>query len=282
MAAGKSTGVPGLQAKTRRPTPRDEGFAAVENGSGEGAFVIVCEHASNHVPPEYEGLGLDEAALVSHIAWDPGALEIARKLAHDLDAALVHQRASRLLYDCNRPPESPAAVPQESEIYRIPGNVGLSPEARKERIERFYLPFLGVLSRQIDDAVAGGKEPVIVTVHTFTPVFHGARRQVEIGILCDDDDRLAAAMIEVAGGETGTLRLNEPYGPRDGVTHTLREHALSRGLLNVMIEVRSDLVADRASQVAMGARIGGWIGKALATDRCRHGPGGARRERSIA
>lgn len=233
----------------------------VTNAEGTGAFVIVCEHASNAIPPEYGDLGLDAATLQSHIAWDPGALDVARHLSEVLDAPLVAQRFSRLLYDCNRPPDAPSAIPAASEIYRIPGNEELSARGRRQRADRFYHPFKAALSQTIDDRLLS---PAIVTIHSFTPIYEGVSRQVEIGILHDDDTRLADALLAAAGAGSGlVVRRNEPYGPQDGVTHTLRAHALPRRLLNVMIEIRNDLIATGEGQTAMAERLARWLKEAL-------------------
>lgn len=236
----------------------------VLNPRGVGRAVVVCEHASNFVPPAYGGLGLDAAALAAHIAWDPGALAVAKELARLLDAPLVASRVSRLLYDCNRPPEAPSAVPEESEVYRIPGNAGLSAPERLRRAELFYFPFRAALGEAIEAQAARAGPPAVVTVHSFTPVWRGAARAVEVGILHDDDARLADAMLAAAQEDAGiVVRRNEPYGPEDGVTHTLREHALPRGLANVMIEVRNDLIAGDGAARAMARRLAGWLEAAL-------------------
>jgi predicted N-formylglutamate amidohydrolase len=231
----------------------------VRNAYGKGPFLLVCEHASNFIPPRYAALGLDSAALESHIAWDPGALAVADELTRLLDAPLVAARISRLVYDCNRPPEAPSAMPEESEIYRIPGNAGLTQAERQARADDVYFPFRAALSRAIDGHGAG--DPVIVTIHSFTPVYRGVARAVEIGILHDDDARFADAMIAAAGSDSGgfVVRRNEPYGPEDGVTHTLREHALPHGLPNVMIEIRNDLIRTPEDVGAMGALLAGWL-----------------------
>lgn len=254
----------------------------LRNPHAGGPFLLVCEHASSHIPDSYGGLGLDAAARSSHIAWDPGALAVADEMARLLDAPLVASRVSRLLYDCNRPPEAPSAVPEESEIYRIPGNRGLPEEARRARAELYYFPFRAALAGAVEAhaARAGGRAglPAIVTVHSFTPVYRGVARQVEIGILHDEDARLAEAMLAAAAqAQTGlVVRRNEPYGPRDGVTHTLREHALPRGLANVMIEIRNDLIASGHDARAMAGRLAGWLETALAA--CRRQAGGEAEE----
>jgi predicted N-formylglutamate amidohydrolase len=238
-----------------------ESWVEVRNRQGGGKCLIVCEHASRHIPAEYGNLGLAADALSSHIAWDPGAIEVAAALSALIDAPLVAQGASRLLYDCNRPPHEPSAIPAVSEVFRIPGNEGLSDADKRERAQRFYFPFRAALAAEI---AARPQAPVLVTVHSFTPVYNGVARDVEIGILHDADARLADAVLAAAGDGGGfVVRRNEPYGPQDGVTHTLREHALPRGLLNVMIEIRNDLIDRPESRDAIAARLAAWLNAAL-------------------
>lgn len=239
-----------------------EQIVGLHNRQGRASCIIVCEHASNAIPEEFGDLGLDEAARSSHIAWDPGAMAVAAGLADRIDAPLVHQRVSRLVYDCNRPPHDASAIPARSEVYRIPGNEGLSEAQKADRAERFYEPFRKALS-QLIEAGSNAASPAIVTVHTFTPVYFGEARSVEIGILHDEDSRLADAMLDGAKDDRYVVRRNEPYGPRDGVTHTLREHALPRGLLNVMIEIRNDLVATRSTRETMAEWLAAKVSVAL-------------------
>src|SRR5690606_36818113 len=123
------------------------------------------------------------------------------------------------------PPHESSAIPARSEIYRVPGNEDLSDEEKRQRAERFYFPFHDALAAEIEKRPTA---PVIVTVHSFTPVYHGNRREVEIGILHDSDSHLADAIVAETGAGSGFIvQRNEPYGPQDGVTHTLREHAFS-------------------------------------------------------
>ncbi len=234
------------------------------NPSGKHDILLVCEHASNAIPADLKNLGLSDEILEDHIAWDPGALAVARSMSQDLDATVVAQRISRLVYDCNRAADEPSAIIERSEVHDIPGNIALSDADRVARRRRVYEPFRDTLADCIDQRIAaGGAPPVIVTIHSFTPIYNGIRRELDIGILHDQDDRLANAMLEIAALDDAVVTLrNEPYGPQDGVTHTLVEHALSRGLLNVMIEIRSDLIADPDSQKSMAARMSAWLSAA--------------------
>jgi predicted N-formylglutamate amidohydrolase len=234
------------------------------NTEGNGPFLIVCDHASNRVPVSLGTLGLDEAALQSHAAWDPGAYAIALKLARLLDAPLVHAAYSRLVYDVNRPPDSSQAIRETSEIYDVPGNRGLSRSEREARANAIYYPFHARIAAMIDERTARSQDTVLIDLHSFTPVYHGEQRDVQLGILHDVDSRLADAVLTVAPQFTSLKTgRNTPYGPQDGVTHTLAKHAIPRGLLNVMIEIRNDLIAGDDEQTAIAETLAGMLASAL-------------------
>ncbi len=224
--------------------PDEMPAATVERPDGAAPAVLVCEHASARIPRALGTLGLNDTARSSHIAWDPGALALARRLAAAFDAPLVAGTLSRLVYDCNRAPGSPSAIPQTSEIYDIPGNRGLTDADRTARMLEVYEPFRALLTGAIGRRMAAGERPALVTVHSFTPVYFGKPRDVEIGVLHAKDHRLADAVLDAAGALPFVVRRNEPYGPEDGVAHTLRQHGERNALPNVMLEVRNDLLRD--------------------------------------
>lgn len=235
------------------------------NSQGAGAALILCEHASSHIPARYEGLGLSAEAATSHAAWDPGARSLALLLSVALDAPLVASSVSRLVYDCNRPPEAPAAMPEKSERYEVPGNRGLTDAAREERIASVYRPFCDAVDGVIAARKAVGKEAVLITVHSFTPIYNGQPRAVEIGILHDDDRRMADAMLAQRNLlPHRNIQRNVPYGPEDGVTHSLRLHGQAQGLANVMLEVRNDLLRNPEEERAMAEELLTLITPALA------------------
>ena len=245
-----------------------EGAAVtVENANGASPVLLVCEHASLRLPESLGTLGLSPETLTAHIAWDPGALAIARLLSVRFDATLVFQNFSRLVYDCNRPPESPDAMPAVSEVFDIPGNVNIDAAQRQARIDEIYRPWQRQLNETIAARRATRRDTVLVTIHTFTPIYRGVARQVEIGILHDRDARLADRMLALASRRQDyRIERNQPYGPADGVTHTLVEHGLANGLLNVMIEVRNDLVRDEAGQTAISGLLETLVSESLADE----------------
>lgn len=215
------------------------------NPQGKGPALIICEHASPEIPAAYGDLGLRPEDRYSHAVWDPGAHGLALKLAQALDAPLVAGRVSRLVYDCNRPPEALDAIPAKSELIEVPGNMGLDQAQRDQRCQTVYRPFCEAVQEVIAARKAQGLKTALITVHSFTPTYYGKHRAVEIGVLHDEDSRIADAMLSAATSlPHRRIERNQPYGPADGVTHSLRIHGLAQGLANVMLEVRNDLITN--------------------------------------
>jgi predicted N-formylglutamate amidohydrolase len=221
----------------------------VENAEGAGDAMIMCDHATNEIPPEWRALGLDRAALDSHVAWDPGAYRTARILAERLDAPLVSAAVSRLLIDMNRAPDSSSLIVEVSETTAIPGNRGISPEERRRRIDLFHAPYHRALAATLDSLAERRRRdkappPALLALHSFTPVYHGKSRPWQIGLLFGEDDTLGAPMLAKLATEPDIVAgHNVPYGPADGVLYSLDRHAAERGLPHVMIEIRNDVIA---------------------------------------
>lgn len=234
----------------------------VSASSATPDVLIVCEHASNHIPDALDQLGLSATVTKSHVAWDPGALGVAQELRKAFDSVLVEGAVSRLVYDCNRPPEAESAIPEQSEVFEIPGNRALNPADRQARVSRVYEPF----TKALEDQITAHRDTLelMVTVHSFTPVFHGVTRDVEIGILHGRDTAFAHRMMATAPVDGAfEVRLNEPYAAVDGVAHTLDKHGAANNLPSVMIEIRNDLIATSEQQENLAGYLSAWIKTAL-------------------
>ncbi len=216
--------------------------ATVINADGASDWLIICEHASAHIPQEFERLGLPEAERRAHIAWDPGAAELTRVLSERLNAVAVLANYSRLLIDLNRPVESSASIPEVSEVTTIPGNVDLDEAGRSLRIERIFNPFHDTINNILEDRLAAGRKTRIVTVHSFTPVFKGTRRPWHLGILSDASHPLAEIFREriSARDEQLVAALDEPYQVELGDDMAIPVHGDARGLDALLLEVRND------------------------------------------
>jgi predicted N-formylglutamate amidohydrolase len=224
-----------------------EGHPAIlVNEAGSSPIVLVCEHASNAIPKSLGTLGLSDEDRQRHIAWDIGAEGTARILSKLLDAPLILQRYSRLVYDCNRPPEASSAIPEVSEVFDIPGNKNMSAADRAARNDGIARPFHRFVEEFLDARAAERRLTMPVSIHSFTPVYKGVARSFDVGFLFDRDNWLANFLIKAFPKDHA--RLNEPYGPKDGVMYLMNLHAAPRGLKHVMIEIRNDLIANHAGQ----------------------------------
>jgi predicted N-formylglutamate amidohydrolase len=194
-------------------------------------------------------------------------LPVALKMAGMLDATLVEAGISRLAIDCNRPLDAPDLILEISETTLIPGNAALSAKDRAERIALSWEPFHDAIETLVAEREAAGRETWLVSIHSFTPIYKGVARPWEIGIIHDDDERLAAPLIAaLKATKCFTVGVNQPYSPADRVYFTLERHARSRGLPCAMIEIRNDEISDEAGQAEWAELLGG-IFRQLKPDR---------------
>lgn len=246
----------------RRPSPDWPDPVETVNETGRSDVVLVCEHASNHLPAEYAGLGLGPADLVRHIAWDIGAAALTRAMARRLDAVAFLGTYSRLLVDLNRPFEAPTAMPVLSEATEIPGNRALEPAERERRRARIFAPFherlAGHLRRRLED----GRATVLVTVHSFTPVFLGVPRPWHAGVLFDRSADFAGRVLDLLAAEGLTVAPNQPYTVERETDYAIPVYGTDLGLPAILIEVRNDLVTDEAGVTAWSERLSSAIEKA--------------------
>ncbi len=228
----------------------------VDVREADGPLVIVCEHASSVLPRALGTLGLGAEDLQRHIAWDPGAFDVARLVADRTESALVAQRYSRLAIDCNRDPVLPDAIPERSEYTDIPGNVGLSPDAKKSRIKALWEPFHAALDKVIGARLRAKRLTTLVTIHSFTPVYRGISRPWHAGIISTDERSLADRVLGALRRDpTLVVGDNEPYSAKDNVDYTIRRHGRDRGLPHVMVEIRNDLLRTRAGIESWADRL---------------------------
>ncbi len=231
--------------------------ASVEivQGAPGAKFLVTCDHATNRLPPEYGSLGLDEAQLRRHIGYDIGAYPIALEVGRRLNATVISSRFSRLLIDPNRGEDDPTLIMQLSDGVIIPGNVGVDEAERAKRISAFFTPYHAAIAAEIQSMLKRGVTPILVSIHTFTDIWRGVPRKWHAGILWDKDPRLALPLIRELRARTGLeIGDNEPYSG-DLRNDAMYTHATLRGLANVLIEIRQDLVRDADGQKAWGTLL---------------------------
>ena len=238
----------------------DPNFSPVETVAGplDAGVLIVCDHASNAVPPGYAGLGLGREALARHIAYDIGAADLTRALAARLQAPAVLSAFSRLLIDPNRGADDPTLVMRYSDGAIVPGNARIDAAEIATRRERFWAPYRGTIEATVEAMLATGEPPALVSIHSFTPVWRGAARRWKVGVLWDRDDRIPGPLLAALHAEPDLqahgIGDNEPY---DGALagDTIDAVATARGLANALIEVRQDLIDETVAATAWADRF---------------------------
>lgn len=232
----------------------------VVNGDGSSPYVLTCEHAGRRIPAALGRLGLGEADLGRHIAWDIGIAGVARRLARSLDAPLVLQSYSRLVIDCNRSVDRPDSIVVVSETTEIPGNRDIGDEGRRQRAEEVFWPYHRTIAELLDRRRDHGTPTVLIAMHSFTPVFKEKARPWHLGLLFNRDDRVARRIEALAVEDPSLcLGINEPYAISDLSDYTVPVHGERRGIPHIEFEIRQDLIEHEAGQDEWAGRLTGWL-----------------------
>ena len=241
------------------------------NVAGRSRAILVCDHASPVIPRRLGNLGLSPEDRMRHVAWDIGAAEVARRLSRRLDAPLALPGYSRLVVDCNRPLHEPDAFATQSEDVVVTGNEAIGEWEKAERAEAFFWPYHHALNKLVEDRTAGAAVPVMVSVHSFTPVYHGEPRPWHVGVHYRWDDRGAGHALKFlrAHGDL-TVGDNEPYPLALDEDYTVPVHAERRGLPYVLFEIRQDLIDHEAGAEAWAERLDGLLTALLAEANLQH------------
>ena len=224
-------------------------------GRSDAGLILICDHAVNTLPPAYGTLGLSPGELERHIAYDIGTYAVMRRVAEALGVPAISARFSRLLIDVNRGLDDPTLIMRLSDGAVVAGNRHVDSEERAQRVAIYYEPYHLAIDDLIEKCMAAGVPPVLLSIHSFTEQWKGAKRPWHAAILWDRDYRFSVPLLEAMRAETDLLvGENEPY---DGklAGDCMWQHGTRRGLAHAILEVRQDLIRDEAGQAQWAARI---------------------------
>ena len=231
-------------------TPDEPEAVAVQNPNSASPILFISDHAGRRIPRRLGTLGLGDADLERHIAWDIGIQGVTTPLADKLRATYIYQRYSRLVIDCNRRPGVSQSVVLISDGTGIPGNRNLTDDERQAREDEILRPYHQVIERELERRRTAPRPTVIFAMHSCTPVFGGELpRPWHVGIIAHSDWRIGDPLIDLLSSETGfCVGRNKPYEVSMEMDYTVPVHAEGRRLPYVEIEIRQDLIADDAGQ----------------------------------
>ena len=220
------------------------------NEESKEAMILICDHASNHVPHKYKNLGLKTEQLNQHIGWDIGAAEITRNLSEIFNATAILCGTSRLVIDANRSPDDRGSIPEVSDNIIIPGNQNLEKADCIERKRKYFWAYHNAISNVINNCKKQwnyNKDiPMVFSIHTFTPVMLSkkkTKRPWDAGVQWNRDTRVSEPLIQLLKNHSDNLIIgeNEPYSGKE-FYYSLDFHARDSGLPHCAIEIRQDLV----------------------------------------
>ena len=228
----------------------------VERRSYASPFLFVCEHAGLAVPEKLGDLGVASYEWGQHIAYDIGAVHVARYIAQKLNSTLIFQQYSRLVIDCNRAYGADSLIPEISHGTAIPGNQALEQWQRMARIDEIHAPFHKEIEQELEQRRLQNIPTILVSIHSFTPVLGGSERPWHVGVQYAKNNEFAnIVMILLREDSTICVGDNQPWPVNEMDDYTIPVHGDGRNIPYAMIEVRQDLITTRQTQKSWGERL---------------------------
>lgn len=229
--------------------------------------MILCDHASKHIPPELDDLGLPAAELARHIAWDIGAAGVAEALSEILDAPAVLSPVSRLVVDCNRHLDAADLIPERSDGTMIPGNLNLPAAARALRIERWFRPYHAAVESILAERESRGNASIALSIHSMTDNLAGSPRPWQIAFSSHEGRSLVQPVMDIMRrpNDENDIEVgdNQPYSMDPAIDYSIPFHALRRSLPYLQVEFRQDEVHDPQAQARWAKRLASALAEAL-------------------
>jgi predicted N-formylglutamate amidohydrolase len=222
-------------------------FEVLES-DGRSPYLFTVDHGGRYLPRSLGDLGLDPAQLTRHIAWDIGIAAVSRRVAAHFSAFMIAQPYSRLVIDCNRPPDAPDSITELSEHTVIPGNQHLTAVQREARRIAIFDPYHARIEAELLRRKQAGQPTLLIAMHSFTPRFKDVDREWHAGVLYNRDPRLAHSLRAALQAEGLHVGDNQPYFVSDDSDYGIPRYGEQGGLVHVELELRQDLITEPEGQ----------------------------------
>ncbi len=222
-------------------------------------LLLTAEHASCAVPQPLRADTADLPWLQTHWGWDIGIRDVVVALCALLPARAVLAGFSRLVADANRPPEHPDLIRTEVEGHALRFNAELDDAERARRIATLHAPYHAAIDAELAAVRAhrdGDASPLLLlSMHSFTPVFGVDPRWMEVGVLYDDHEPLAETLADACAAQGFRTARNEPYSGRAGLIYAAQRHGRAHDVAHLELELRQDLIGTEAQASAVAHAI---------------------------
>ena len=210
------------------------------NKNEKSAILITCEHASNRLPPSFS---LPKRLINSHWALDVGISKVVDRVAEILDCTAIKSNYSRLIIDLNRHFHQETLIREKtSRTVPVLFNRNLSKKKIEERKNKIHKPYHDRIDSLVKELKKHHKQIILICLHSFTPIYFGKPRHVEIGMMYNEHKRLAKHIGEGLREFGYDVKYNEPYSAIKGEAYTAYTHGRHNDILWVEIETNNKLL----------------------------------------
>jgi len=228
---------------------------------GHGPYLLSCEHASNRVPAPLRTNASDREWLQTHWGWDIGARSVTREIIRLTGSSGIFARYSRLVCDPNRAPDSPTLIRCAVEGAILGFNSNLTIEEVDRRLERYHAPYHAALDRALIERKSNPGDMMLLSVHSFTPVFDDETRTMDIGVLFHPYESIARRLAEEIAAEGYTVALNAPYSARKGLMYAASRHGSAHDAVHLELELNQKLLRTTPQCRRMGQALTRALGR---------------------
>ncbi len=201
-------------------------------------ILFIADHASNYIPKSLKNLGLSKNLIDTHISFDLGIRDLCISLSKSCNAKYIAGDHSRLIIDLNRDIFDPTLIPVIADKKVIPSNINLSNYEKRKRVLRIYKKY----HDEIRKIIKRDNINILISLHSFNPIFKNKKRNIHFGILSNQDRKLSEAILNEMRRRKIRVGDNEPY-KGNLIGDTMYTHGLQNNMNHSLIEVRNDLLS---------------------------------------
>ena len=217
-------------------------FETVRSGS-IGSFLFSCEHASNHLPSDVPKNERDDFFLQTHWGIDIGAAQVLRHLSDFSQSEGILATHSRLWMDLNRASSRSDIIRLETEGHFLSFNQNLHPDQIRERFEKVYYPFHQAFDQMVKARLNNPQPVILLSIHSFTPIWEGCLRSMDMGVLFDDWAALAHTFKDLLVQQEFFTELNQPYTGKNGLMYSVQQPGRKYNIPHLELEINQALIS---------------------------------------